>query len=355
VRQPGSEDGTFVTDRSVSTSVLAAGPGRASFESEATIHAKTSSDSELGFEARLRLILDGPDYTADGRSMTEETLTGGSKAAQRLNMTDLVFKIVLPVGMIAVVTVVSHRYGPAIGGILGTVPSKGGPVLLFLAIEQGPSFAATAAATAIGGAGGCGVFCLVYARVCGRVGWPLAGAAAYGAFAATWAVMLLVSSIGLWATVVATFAILLISRRLLPAAPPITGRRATAATELPARMIAGAGMVVFVTTAGPGLGAVISGLLATIPTVAAVLALFTHAEEGPERTIGVMRGMTHGLLGFASFLTVLAATLEPLGVTTAFALAAAAVAAVQIVELSSAVRSRKPVVEAEVQGTVAAE
>jgi hypothetical protein len=120
-------------------------------------------------------------------------------------------------------------------------------------------------------------------------------------------------------------------------------------------MIAGAAMVVFVTTAGPLFGATISGMLTTIPTIAAVLALFTHAQEGPDRTIGVMRGMTHGLLGFASFLTVLAATLEPLGVVRAFALGAVAVVAVQFVELRSALRARRPAAEARAAAAAAAD
>ena len=76
-------------------------------------------------------------------------------------MIDLFFKIGLPVLMIGIVTLVSHRYGPSVGGILGAVPAKGGPIILFLAIDQGRSFAATSAAASLGGAGGCGVFCLV--------------------------------------------------------------------------------------------------------------------------------------------------------------------------------------------------
>ena len=158
--------------------------------------------------------------------------------------------------------------------------------------------------------------------------------------------MLPISAWGLGPAFVATIAILVVSRRLLPKAPPTAGRRATTLTDLPARMIAGAGMVVFVTTVGPYFGATISGMMTTIPTVAAVLALFTHAQEGPDRTIGVMRGMTHGLLGFASFLTVLAATLVPLGIVPAFALAGAAVVAVQFVELRSALGARRPAAEA---------
>ena len=62
----------------------------------------------------------------------------------------------------------------------------------------------------------------------------------------------------------------------------------------------------------------------------------------PHRTIGVMRGMTHGLLGFASFLTVLAATLVPLGILAYLALAGSAVV-VQLVELRSALH--RPSVE----------
>lgn len=252
-------------------------------------------------------------------------------------MIDLFFKLGLPVLMIGIVTLVSQRNGPAVGGILGAVPAKGGPILLFLALEQNVSFAATSAAASLGGAGGCGVFCLVYARLCHRFGWPLAGAAAYGAFVATWAVMLPISAWGLAPAFAATIAILLVSRRLLPEAQPMA-RRAVSASDLPARMIVGASMVVFVTTAGPYFGATISGMLATIPTVAAVLAIFTHAQEGPERTVGVMRGMTHGLLGFASFLAVIAATLVPLGVAASFALAGSAVVVVQLVELRSALR-----------------
>ena len=256
-------------------------------------------------------------------------------------MIDLFFKIVLPVIMIGIVTLASHRYGPAVGGVLGAVPAKGGPILLFLALEQNTSFAATSAAASLGGAAGCGVFCLVYALVCRRVDWPVAAMASYGAFVVTWAMMLPVAAWGLGPAFVVTAAILLISRRLLPVTPPMP-RRATSASDLPVRMLAGAAMVVFVTTAGPQFGATISGMLATIPTIAAVMAIFTHAQEGPDRTVGVMRGMTHGLLGFASFLTVLAATLEPLGILRAFALAACAVVAVQFVELRSALRARRP-------------
>jgi hypothetical protein len=255
---------------------------------------------------------------------------------------DLFFKIVLPVLMIGVVTVASHRWGPAVGGVLGAVPSKGGPILLFLAIEQSPSFAATSAVTALGGAAGCGVFCLVYARICHRTSWPTAGLISYGAFVVVWAAMIPLESWGIAPAFAAAVVVLIASRMLLPEAPPATGPRATTRSDLPSRMIAGAGMVVFVTTVGPTFGATVSGMLATIPTVAAVLAIFTHAQEGPDRTVGVMRGMTHGLLGLAAFLAVVGATLEPLGIARSFGLALAAVVVVQAIELRSAFQLHRP-------------
>jgi hypothetical protein len=55
-----------------------------------------------------------------------------------------------------------------------------------------------------------------------------------------------------------------------------------------------------------------------------------------------MRGMTHGLLGFAAFLTVIAAVLVPLGIAAAFALAFTAVVVVQGIELRSALQQHRP-------------
>ena len=63
----------------------------------------------------------------------------------------LVFDQFWPMAVIGVVTLASHRYGPAVGGILGAVPAKGGPILIFLALDQGTSFAATAAAAPLAG------------------------------------------------------------------------------------------------------------------------------------------------------------------------------------------------------------
>jgi hypothetical protein len=54
-----------------------------------------------------------------------------------------------------------------------------------------------------------------------------------------------------------------------------------------------------------------------------------------------MRGMTHGLLGFAAFLAVVGATIVPLGIAASFALALSAVVIVQAIELASALQAHR--------------
>jgi hypothetical protein len=253
-------------------------------------------------------------------------------------MIELFFKLILPPLMIGVATLASHRWGPTVGGVLAAVPAKGGPIMLFLALDQGAAFAATSSVAALCGVGGCAFFCLVYARVCRRVSWPIAGAAAYAAFVGCWLVIFPLSSLGLAVVFAATVGLCWSARRLMPEAPPVP-RRAASARGIPARMVAGVAMLLFVTTVGPYFGATISGMMAAVPTVAAVLALFTHTQEGPDRTIGVMRGMTHGLLGLAAFLAVVAATVVSLGIWVSFALASSTVVVVQLIELRAALRA----------------
>jgi hypothetical protein len=96
--------------------------------------------------------------------------------------------------------------------------------------------------------------------------------------------------------------------------------------DLPARMIVGTALVLAITSGASVLGPRLSGLLATIPLYASVLAGFGFRQVGPAAAINVWRGLLFGLFGFGAFYLVLAASLEPLGlVAFVFALAAAVV------------------------------
>ena len=52
----------------------------------------------------------------------------------------LLFKLVLVPGLIALVTMAGRRFGPRVGGWLNALPLVAGPVLFFLALEQGDQY-----------------------------------------------------------------------------------------------------------------------------------------------------------------------------------------------------------------------
>src|SRR5262249_56057578 len=75
------------------------------------------------------------------------------------------------VGM-GVGTLAGRRWGPGVSGWVAGFPLTSGPVSVFLALEQGPGFAAQAAVGTLLGLAAMAGFCLVYSRVAPRAGWP---------------------------------------------------------------------------------------------------------------------------------------------------------------------------------------
>ena len=101
--------------------------------------------------------------------------------------------------------------------------------------------------------------------------------------------------------------------------------------ELPARMALTALLIVGLTVAGERFGPTVAGVLAALPTVASVLAVFTHARHGRDALVAMLRGMLGGLGTFVSFCALIALLAEPAGVIPAFVLATGAALLVQLV------------------------
>jgi hypothetical protein len=108
--------------------------------------------------------------------------------------------------------------------------------------------------------------------------------------------------------------------------------------DLPARMVLATVLVLAITGSAITLGPRLSGLLATIPLYASILAGFAFQLVGREAAIRVWRGLLFGLFGFGAFYLALAAGLESLGIW-AFAAALAAAIVMQAVTLRSVRRS----------------
>lgn len=241
----------------------------------------------------------------------------------------LLLKLLLVPTLIALVTLAGRRWGPAIAGWLSAFPIVAGPILLAIALEQGASFAAAAAASTLLAVLATLVFGIAYARLAARAGVLACLAAALLAWAA--AVFVLNSGAWpLWAGFTAVLAALAVAPRLLGAIPASPAKPDAPARDLPWRMLAGAVLTVGVTGAAAGLGPRLSGLFAMFPVMGTVLVGFSHHASGPGFAVALLRGMMKGYYAFAVFCLALALLLPAQPIATAFVLATGAALAVQL-------------------------
>jgi len=211
-----------------------------------------------------------------------------------------------------------------VSGWLVALPFTSGPIAFFLALDHGVAFAAGAAAGSLVGAIAQAAFCLAYGRLAGPRGWPLPLVAGSLAFTAAGAA-LRQAALAPLPLLSGTVAALALAFRLMPRGSGAAGAAPLPRWDIPARMTVTTALVLLLTRLAPALGPELSGLLATFPLYAAILAVFAHHHEGPARATQVLRGLLLGLFAFAGFFAVLATLITQAGVGTAF-LAAMAVA-----------------------------
>jgi uncharacterized membrane protein (GlpM family) len=228
----------------------------------------------------------------------------------------LLLKLFLVPACLALLSLAARAWGPRIGGWLAGMPVVAGPILFFLALENGEAFGARAAASALGAAFATFWFCLAYAWTAARHRWPLALLVGVGAWAAGVLFMSLFEGslgVGLAACIVA-----------LLVAPPLFPRRSVAAGaalpryEILFRMIAGAAVVLIVTGVAATIGPVWSGLVSAFPTLGTVLAVFSQRANGASYTAALLRGMCFGMASLIAFFVALALLLPPLGLALGF-------------------------------------
>jgi hypothetical protein len=243
----------------------------------------------------------------------------------------LVELLVAP-ALVAISTLVARRRGSRAGGVVSAFPAIVGPVLLILALAHGRVFAARAANGTLLGLVSLAAFALAYGRLAGGHGWRVCatggwsaaavaalvtGAAAGGAASP---VGLLIATVALAA---ACWALPGVGRELTMA-PPRRG-------EIPLRMASAALLVVLLSAVAGALGAVAGGMLAALPVLACVLAVFTHREQDGPQTVALLRGMLAGMGSFVMFCQVIALAIVPYGIAPAFAAATGVALGVQAI------------------------
>ncbi|MBU0889708.1 MAG: hypothetical protein KKH21_02285 [Gammaproteobacteria bacterium] len=239
-----------------------------------------------------------------------------------------ILKLILVPAFLLLVSLAGRRWGPNVAGWLAGLPVVVGPILFFIAVERGASFASGAAVASLAAVFASISFSVAYAHTSQRCCWPLALFAGLFAWALAAFLLSLFTASVVFSCFIAT-STLLSAARLFPRvhAPQLV--RSVSAVDLALRMAAGALLTVWVTLAAGTLGSQWSGLLAVFPVLGIVLAVFSHRSQGSAFAASLLRAMVSGLYSFSVFCLVLAVALPSVGIPIAFTLSVALAVAVQ--------------------------
>ena len=273
---------------------------------------------------------------------TETTRRSGTWIGAALDFSalppSLLLKVVVTPALIAAATLAGRRWGDRLSGWLVGLPLTSGPVVFFLAIDQGSGFATTAALAVLLGTISQATFAVAYARAAVRTGWLTATAAGCAAFALATVGFQRVSLPALPAFALVTTSLIL-ATLLIPKSRPADQQAPPSALDLPLRIIVATGLVLLLTGIAPAIGAHLTGLLSPFPVYAGVLAIFAHRQSGAGAANNVLRGLLLGLFSFAAFFLLLAVGLDRLGIGLAFLLATPIPLLIQGLTLRAARRS----------------
>ena len=244
----------------------------------------------------------------------------------------LALKLILTPLLVGGASLGARRWGPMAGGWIVSLPLTSGPVAFLLALDRGPAFAAAAAHASLAGCLAIAAYCLTYSRLARR-GWRVAFVVA----ASGWLAGALVAEATATWLVLGTLALVVAGTAgalaLMPAPVPRVSTAPAGRGDIAVRMALGAFVVVFVTGLAPLVGPTVSGLLAMLPIIGTILAVFAQRSGSPQDGISVQRGILTGLFGTAAFLAVAAWAVTSWGIAPAFLTAIATVAFVQVVAL----------------------
>lgn len=251
----------------------------------------------------------------------------------------LALKLFLVPSLIWGVTLAGRRWGPAVGGWVSAFPVISAPILFFIALQEGTTFAADAALGTLAAVPANVAFGLGYAWTARRSAWPASLAAGFAAY------FVVVVGLSLWApgffmAVAMVVTVLLIAPRLYPLPDAEASPGSRPASDVFWRMGTGAVLVLLVTHFSVSLGPRLSGALAMFPVMGSVLAVFSHRQSGVAFTTHLLRGMLLGFHSFASFCIVLTLALPALGIGPAFLLSLGCAVLVHLVTRLHITRSR---------------
>lgn len=260
-------------------------------------------------------------------------------------MISLLTELVMAPLLVGGCTLAHRRWGAGAAGLVSAFPAVVGPVLLIAAQQHGAVFAGRAANGTLLGLVTLSGFVATYARTAGRGPWPTSLAAGWTC-AALLAVLVgwMGHGVGLPASLGAGTLSLVLAHRMLPRSDPsvmAVAQPSPLDNNVPLRMAITALLVGGLAAAAGLVGPLVGGLLAALPVLASVLAVFTHRRHGREALVALLRGMLVGMVGFVGFCAVVSLLIGSAGTAPAFAAAGATAVALQMLVLDLDVRGGK--------------
>ncbi|MDR1733242.1 MAG: hypothetical protein LBR61_14240 [Synergistaceae bacterium] len=244
-------------------------------------------------------------------------------------MAIVLFKLVLIPSLVAVLTLISRRWGPDVGGWFVGLPLISGPVSAFLLMERGRDFALASARSTLHGIIAVAAFSLAYERVSRFCRWPLtvvAGLTAYFAVVALFSGASLPFGVSLFLVL----SVIAFGCRALPACTEAVSTAAAPSWDLPFRMIAATAIVVVLTAVSSFLGPQLSGLLSTFPVSISVMSTFSHRLYGRLAVCRLERGVLVGSYSCVGFYVVAVLTLPTWHPAVIYSLATACALGINI-------------------------
>jgi len=203
-------------------------------------------------------------------------------------------KLFLAPFFVWIISVLQGRYNARLGGLFLGLPLTTGPFLLIIGLQEGRSFAKTAAHGVLVGQLSLIVFCFVYALAAKSLNWKRSISIATIAVWSSGYFFNLInfSNLGVAMTL---FFVWAISLGLFPKYEKPTEKVVAPKWELPVRLITTVVLILLLTATANILGSRVSGALSTYPTIITVLGAFSHRRNGPKYLIATLHALIQAL------------------------------------------------------------
>ncbi|MGK0139259.1 MAG: hypothetical protein ACI9DJ_002718 [Algoriphagus sp.] len=222
--------------------------------------------------------------------------------------------------VIAGVTLISRKWGNGLGGVIASLPWVAGPILFFMAIEQGSEFAQIAIPGVLVGIISWLVFCFTYILIGQKHNILISVLSGYTTYLLTGALIENVAAlvnVNTWFLI--TLFLIILSLKYFPHVKVLNkDKKRNLRFEIILRMIFITSFVIGITYFADLLGPTWSGILTPFPIMTAVLAIFVHYTQGITQVRTLFIGFYTGVFGFTTFLYLQAHLLPIMSIGNAF-------------------------------------